>query len=407
LSKTVRQEDNISEKPTIAQVLHGMAVGGAEVLAARLARRLDSQFRFVFFCLDHRGALGDQLSADHYPVHVLGRRAGIDYRCAFRLGRLLRAERVTILHAHQYTPFFYSLMARHVRRRPAILFTEHGRHFPDYRRRKRVFINRFLLRRGDRVVAVGEAVRQALIANEGIAAERVQVIYNGVHLDPFLDRDQDRAAIRRELNVADETLLVLQVARLDYLKDHATAVRAFAEVVRVRPDACLLLVGEGPEAAKIREGIARLNLQRQVRLLGLRKDVPRLLAAADLVLLTSISEGIPLTVIEAMAAERPVVATTVGGVVEMVVDGETGLLAPAGDAPALARNILRLAEDPALARSLAKRGRARAMERFSEQQMLAAYEKLYEEMLGRPVTAWESEATCSGEPTGEPLAHSP
>src|SRR5438067_9821303 len=151
-----------ADKTTICQVLHGLWVGGAEVLAARLARQLGDRFRFVFVCLDELGTLGQELRAEGFPVEVLQRRAGLDWRCSLRLARFLRRERVDLVHAHQYTPFFYSLMARFLYRRPAVLFTEHGRHYPDYPRRKRMLANRFLLQRRDRVVGVGEAVRQAL-----------------------------------------------------------------------------------------------------------------------------------------------------------------------------------------------------------------------------------------------------
>ena len=171
-----------SAKPRICHVLHGLGVGGAEVLAARLARRLRDRYRFVFVCLDELGTLGGQLRAEGFPVHVVGRRAGVDVRCMRRLTRLLREERVDIVHAHQYTPFFYTLAARLFYRHAPVVFTEHGRFHPDYPRPKRILANRLLLERRDRVVAVGETVRQALVHNEGIAAERIDVIYNGIDL---------------------------------------------------------------------------------------------------------------------------------------------------------------------------------------------------------------------------------
>src|SRR5207253_8484624 len=129
--------------------------------------------------------------AEGFPVEVLGRKAGLDWACPLRLARLLRRERVDVLHAHQYTPFFYGLAARLATRfagsppRRPILFTEHGRHQPDYPRPKRMLANRLLLSRRDRVVGVGAAVRRALIANEGIPPRRVAVRYNGSDVDAF------------------------------------------------------------------------------------------------------------------------------------------------------------------------------------------------------------------------------
>jgi glycosyltransferase involved in cell wall biosynthesis len=358
-------------------------MGGAEVLAARLAHRLGTAYRFVFVCLDDLGSLGEQLRADGFPVHVLSRRAGVDCGLVYRLARVLRREQIDLVQAHQYTPFFYALAARLLYRRPPILFTEHGRAFPDYPRRKRIFANRLLLERRDRVVAVGKAVRQALIDNEGIPAERVTVIYNGVDVEALAKHRQERETVRRELAIDPEDLVLIQVARLDPLKDHGTAVRAMKKLVERRAQARLLLVGEGPERTGIEQAIRDGDLRANVLLLGLRTDVARLLSAADLFLLTSVSEGIPVTLIEAMAAGLPVISTSVGGVPEVVEDGTTGLLSPVGDPTCLAEQILRLAEDPPLRKCLGERGLARAGELFSETQMHKGYVQLYEEMLGQ------------------------
>jgi glycosyltransferase involved in cell wall biosynthesis len=365
---------------TVCQVLHTLNVGGAEMLAARLARRLKRECRFLFACLDERGTLGEALAGEGFPVHVLERRSGLDWRCAWRLGRLLRRERVDVIHAHQYTPFFYAVLARQLYRRAPIMFTEHGRHFPDYPRRKRMLFNRLMLRKRDRVVGVGKAVADALIANEGMPAPRVEVVYNGIDTDAFAAACADCAGLRRELDLREADFVIIQVARLDYLKDHAAAVRTMHRLASSTPRARLLLVGEGPERGKIEALVRELGLEGHVRFLGLRQDVARLLPAADVFLLTSISEGIPLTVIEAMAAGLPVVSTRVGGLAEVVEEGATGLLAPAGDDAALAAHLHRLVEDAELRRRLGQGGQIRAGALFSERQMHARYRDLYRQM---------------------------
>lgn len=366
---------------TVCQVLHGLEVGGAEVLAARLARELRGAFRFVFVCLDELGTLGESLASEGFPVRVLGRSGGVDWKCTARLAEFFRRERIDLVHAHQYTPFFYGITARLLYRKAPVLFTEHGRWFPDYRRPKRVVANRLLLERRDRVVGVGEAVRQALIRNEGLPASRVDVIYNGVDLSAFSGAAGDRDEARRELGLGPRQLTLVQVARLDALKDHATAVRTMKRVVAALPDARLLLVGGGPEGPAIRDLIRREGLDSHVRMLGLRTDVPRLLAAADVALLTSVSEGIPLTLIEAMGARLPVVSTDVGGVGEVVGAGGAGLLAPARDDGALAGHVLRLAADPDLRHQMGQLGFDRAHALFSERQMHDHYRRLFLEML--------------------------
>jgi glycosyltransferase involved in cell wall biosynthesis len=369
--------------PVICQLLHSLIVGGAEVLAARLARRLAGRHRFVFACLDGLGTLGRELRQEGFAVEVVDRRPGVDLGCMRRLARLWRTHQVDLVHAHQYTPFFYALAARGLHRRPPVLFTEHGRWFPDYPRRKRIFFNRLMLRRGDRVVAVGGSVRDALVKNEGIAGKRIQVVYNGVDVAAFDDQPTDRAALRARLGFGADELVILQVARLDYLKDHLTAIRTIQRVAAVRPDARLVLVGEGPERGKIEAEIGQRGVSSFVRLLGLRTDIAELLHASDLFLLTSISEGIPVTLIEALAARLPIVSTGVGGIGEVVEAGKTGLLAPSGDDAALADAVLQLANDATLRSRMGHQGHARAQAVFSEAQMHAGYQAVYEEMLGK------------------------
>src|SRR5262249_51673913 len=137
--------------PTICQLVHSLCVGGAEVLAMRLGRQLAADYRFVYACLDEIGTLGQELRQEGVTVVHLRRQPGLDWRCARRLRALLRDERVDIIHAPQYTPFFYAALARFPRRRPPIVFTEHGRWYPDLRSAKRVAANRVLLSRWDRV----------------------------------------------------------------------------------------------------------------------------------------------------------------------------------------------------------------------------------------------------------------
>lgn len=374
-------------KPTVCQVLHSLNVGGAEVLAARLAQELQSEVRCLFACLDDLGPLGEQLQKDGFQVEVLHRKPGLDFQVVRRLQSLARREKVDLFHAHQYTPFFYCAAGGFARRRPPILFTEHGRWHPDLPSKKRIAFNRCFLRRRDRVVGVGEAVRRALIENEGIPARRVEVIYNGVDLRPYEGTRPSRKLVRQELGLPQEAFVVIQVARLDHLKDHPTAIRTMARLAEQIPGSRLLLVGAGPEQSRIEQEIAKHNIAGNVQLLGLRSDVSRLLAAADVFLLTSVSEGIPLTLIEAMAARLPIVSTSVGGVGEVVRHEETALLAPSGDDEALAAALVRLARDPHLADRLGAAGVRIAHERFSEQQMHRQYRRLYEEMTLAAVSA--------------------
>ncbi len=369
--------------PVIAHAMHRLYVAGAEVLAADLARKLKGQFRFVFLCLDEIGPLGQQLASEGLAVMGLDRKPGIDWALAKRLRRAIRTHHVDLIHAHQYTPFFYASLSRGLGTRPRILFTEHGRHYPDYRRIKRVMANKFLLRADDRVTSVGQFVKQVLIDHEGLPGDRIQVAYNGIDARRFETAvtDQTRTAVRQELAVRSDQLVVLQVARLHPIKDHATAVRALALAVREVPDALLVLVGDGQQREAIQTLGRQLGVAEHLRLLGVRQDIPRLMAASDMFVLSSLSEGVSVTLLEAMAAGLPIAATDVGGNSEIVVHQETGLLSPRRDEQALARHLVTLLKNAALRRQMGQAGRDRVNRRFTQEQMHQAYTQIYRQML--------------------------
>ena len=347
-----------------------------------MVRQLNPDYRCVVAVLDEVGELGEQLRADGFTVEHLHRQPGIDRGCAKRLDAFARRENVSLLHAHQYTPFFQAMLSRGLMGKRPVLLTEHGRHVPDLPSRKRSLVNRLLLRKQDRLIGCGGAVRQALIDNEGLPAERVDVIYNGVDLNAFSQATADaRTRIRREFGFSEDDFVVVQVARLHELKDHQTALDTIAVARRTVPAVRLLIVGEGDERPTIEAGIRQKNLEHHVRLAGGRGDVADLLAAADAFLMSSISEGIPLTIIEAMAAELPVVSTAVGGIPEMITSERNGFLAPARQPAELARCLVSLAQSPSLRKKIGTAGRRTAEEQFSLTGMLNGYRRLYEEMI--------------------------
>lgn len=371
----------------IAHVLHRLYLAGAEVLAADLARQVRSQhgdrFRFVFLCLDELGPLGRTLEDEGFAVVDLKRKPGVDWSVARRLRGWVKHHRIDLLHAHQYTPFFYAAVSRAWRTRPPILFTEHGRHYPDYRRPKRVLANRFLLRRHDRVTAVGQFVKQALVAHEGIAGQRVDVVYNGINPSRFTSDQTDatRAAARAELQLSDDQMMILQVARFHPVKDHATCIKAFAQVVPQAPQAVLCFAGDGEDRDKAEALAGELGVAGQVRFLGVREDIPRWMAAADVFVLSSLSEGVSVTLLEAMASRLAIACTDVGGNGEVVAHQQTGLLSPRRDDQALAKNLLTLLQDAPQRRRMGEAGWQRLMELFTQQRMHEAYLNLYQQML--------------------------
>lgn len=371
------------ERPTIVHVLHTLNAAGAEVLVRDLCGATADRYRSVVIALDGEGPLRAALEARGVMVHVLHRRPGLDWSCARRIATIARQAEAAIIHAHQYTPFFYAAIARLIgARRGRLVFTEHGRHYPDGRRWKRVLANRLLARLAHRITAVGESVAQKLARNEGIARRRIEVIHNGVDPDrfPALSEDQ-RAAARREIGVDRDETLFLHVAGFRPVKDHVSAVRAFARLRDAGSNAVLAFAGTGPTQADAEQLAESLGVADRVRFLGARDDVPRLWAAADAGLLTSLSEGISVAALEAMAAGRAMIATDVGGNPEIIADGRTGRLVPRGDEKAIADAMRQLANDPDLRLAMGRAARQRLEARFTERAMHEAFDRLYRSLL--------------------------
>ncbi|MCG8511655.1 MAG: glycosyltransferase, partial [Rhodospirillales bacterium] len=352
-------------------------------LAASLARQLSDEYRFVFICLDGIGQLGETLASEGFTVASMERKPGVDMSLPQRIRRFRKQTGVQLIHAHQYTPFFYAAASRHIGARPPILFTEHGREYPDRRRPKRVLANKVLIKRRDRVTAVGAYIALLVAQNEGIASRRIEGIYNGIEPADFapIDRDAARAAARFALQIDADAPLVMQVARFHPVKDHATAIHAFAHLVTGLPDARLVLIGDGERRPQIEALIDDYHIREKVLLAGRRPDVSRLLPAADVFMLSSLSEGISVTLLEAMAAGAPIAATAVGGNVEVVEHGRTGLLSPRGDAAALAENLRLLLIDTNLRHRMADAAHAKLHEQFLQSTMHNAYRRAYDQML--------------------------
>ena len=359
-------------------VLHVMQVAGAEMLVAETIRRLGLRIDPVVFCLDAVGPLGERLRSEGVAVVAFSRRPGLDLGVSRRMAREIRERRLDVLHAHQYTPFFYGAIAARLSGvRPRVIFTEHGRHYPDVVSARRRWTNQWVLDRlADDVNAVCEFSARHLAEQDGFDVRRIAVIENGIDA-PLYGRAVDVAVVRRRLGLDPGRRYVATVARFHPVKDHATLIRAFADCVRTRPDVDLLLVGDGALRADLEQLSAELGLRDRVRFLGVRDDVAAILGAVDVFALTSLSEAASLTLLEAMASELPVVVTAVGGNPEIVRDGVDGLLVPRGDTGAIAAAVGRLLNDPGLAQRLGQSAAARVRSLFQLDRTIERYYALY------------------------------
>ena len=373
----------LGEPLRIGFVLHSMGVAGAEVLVSAILERARGELQPTIFCLDSIGELGRRLQTEGVELRLLERRPGVDPRLPGRLARSIREHGVRLVHAHQYTPFFYAALAK-LRPRSdfKLVLTEHGRHYPDRVSRRRRVANRWLLaQRADAITGCSDFSRQGLARNDGFPEQRIQLIPNGIDLARFPPASGDRRERRQALGLAADRDLIVCVARFHPVKDHPTLVRAFARLAGRRSDVDLALVGEGELRGDLEEQVATLGLRDRVHFLGVRRDVGDVLRAADVFCMTSLSEAASLTVLEAMASSTPVVLTHVGGNPELVRPGDEGLLVPRGDDEATAEALDRLLADREEAARMGRAGRRRVEAEFDLQRTVEAYLQLYRRTL--------------------------
>jgi glycosyltransferase involved in cell wall biosynthesis len=350
-------------KTRVLEVLATLKRAGAERTAVTLATRLD---RARFECEQvslydaFPGGLEPELEAAGVAVRHLGKRPGFDPRMYPRLARVLREFRPTIVHTHSYV-LRYALPVS----RCGIVHTVHNLAHREVDLVGRM-LNRVALRRGVQFVAIGREVARSFLETYG--AEPAALIPNGVDVAA---PQVGRAEWRRTHGFSDDDVLIVSVARLDPQKNPLLLMNALPDDARCH----LLLVGDGSLASEVRR-----RASYRVHVLGVRADIPDILFASDVFALASDYEGLPVSVIEAMAAGLPVVATAVGGVPELVEHERTGLLVPPRDRAGLARAIERLALDASLRKTMGARAVLRSRE-FGAARMIESYAALFEGMV--------------------------
>jgi glycosyltransferase involved in cell wall biosynthesis len=339
-------------------------MGGQEKLLVEFARHANRRrFELLMVSLGGRGELADDIEALGWPVVALNMPAGFHPGLVLRLVDTFFRWGVDVVHTHDIRPHLYATPAAVLAGVRRVIHTRHYGLAQHLSRRQTVAVNALALLTDPFVCVSRDSARMAIA--QGVSPRKVMVVHNGIDLEGFRPaHDADGPAVT--------------VARLSPEKDMATLLQATALVLRDDPAFRLEIAGDGVCLPALRQTAERLNLGRAVTFRGQVRDVPALLARAGLFVLPSLAEGISLTLLEAMASGLAVATTRVGGNPEVVVDGETGLLVPPADPPALAAALLRLRRDAGLRRRMGEAGRRRVEQHFAARAMVAAYEALYE-----------------------------
>jgi glycosyltransferase involved in cell wall biosynthesis len=351
--------------------------GGAETVLLHLARALRDRGHTVVPVV--RGVskgkawLQGQLRACGIEPELWYLRHPIDWKCVQGLMEIFRRRGVDVVHSHEFTMAVYGAAAARLTRRPYLITMHGGRNFAARWRRRAAL--RWAIRHSRATVAVSRSAADFLETSLQLPRHSVGVVPNGIAYRPG-----EPARVRDELGLAPGEPLLVAVGSLYPVKGHIVLLKALA-LLRAECPALewkAAIAGRGGEEAALRAFMAQNGLESRVKLLGYRTDVPDVLAAADIWVMPSLSEGMPLSLLEAMFAGNAIVASHVGGIPEVVEDGREALLSPPGDAASLAQRLRRLIEDRDLRAALAREAEARAMRDFRLDQTVSEYERLYE-----------------------------
>ena len=318
----------------------------------------------------------DEAQQRGIPVLPMAMKGKFDLGAIRKLARYLKAERIQVVNTHSGIDSWIGALAAKLAGTPVLIRTRHL-NIPL----KRAWHN-FVHFLPDSLVTCGETMSRHLAEDCGFPEKQLTSIPTGIDFPQFTPT-HSRQETRQALDIPDGDFLVLMVGVIRSVKRHEIALRAFRRLLDRHPAAQLVLAGEGPMQERMEQLAAKLAIADRVHFIGYREDVPDLLRAADLVLLTSSSEGVPQAVTQALGMGVPVVATAVGGVPELVIHERTGLLVPPEDPQAAAVAMARLADDPALATRLGEEGRRHVMAEFSLEAMLDKTERLYRALLQR------------------------
>jgi glycosyltransferase involved in cell wall biosynthesis len=370
-------------KPThVLQVVDSLGIGGAERQVYELIRKLVTDgFRVSVICCE-TGPFADDLARISVPVVRLPWRSRIDPMLLARMIKALRRDPPQIVHTHLFKSDFHGRFAATLTGVPVVVSTLHSCN--DWA--KNCFFGTtygMTTRQADQIIAVADEVREYAIRYFHIKPSRVITIPNGVDVNRFQNNESASRRLRVELGIAANVPLIGIVARLDPPKDHKTFLMAAAMVRQAIPTTRFVVVGEGPLRQSLVKLANELGLAKSVIFCGHRNDIPAIMSALDILVMSSLYEGLPVALLEGMAASRPIISTAVGGIPGLVAEGETGLLVPPANPETLAGACIRLIGDPDLRIHMGKTGNAQVRKKYSLDEMNAKVISLYSLLLSQ------------------------
>lgn len=361
----------------VLHIVVSLNIGGLETFIIDLIRKGSGATKGHVVCLESLGNLG--AIVDNIPIISLEKKPGIHFDCVRKIRTIAKEFEIDIIHTHNEGPHFYGAIAGFLCGIP-VVHTRHGIH--DIGSKKKMLLEKFSSLLSKKVVGVSQDVSNLYLTKLRVSPSKIITILNGIDTSSFAPRIANRQILISE-KISLNAIIIGIVARLVSIKDHQTLFRACQIVAHSYSNFHLVVIGDGPEKNTLVELSKQLNLDGTIIFLGARYDIADLLNCFDIFTLSSLSEGISITLLEAMACELPVVATKVGGNPEVIQDEVTGFLVPPAKPAALAEKLLLLMRDVGCRKSMGAAGRIRILENFNIQKSVDHYEECYNQVLGR------------------------
>ena len=373
-------KDSIYTK-NVVHLIEDMGVGGLERNVALIAENLDpAKFNVSVWCLGEGGAIADELIEKGGDLRILNLPSYHRPENILKLVNKLKANKVHILHTHGYFANTMGRLAAIIARTPKRFAHIQNSHWTSEERKKRNYmIDRVLSLFCNRIIACSEVSRKYQIEVAKIHPNKIVTIHNCTNMKIF-DPCKSWPGIRQEFGFTDKNIIIASVGRLTEVKGHRFLIKATQKIIKQFPEARVLIVGDGVERKNLQTQVRELSLGRHIYFLGTRHDIPNILSSVDIFVQPTLTrEGLPLAITEAMASEKPVLATDVGGVSEAVIEGMTGVLVPPGNHDDLAEGLIYLLSNPLRRKEIAIEGRKICLEKFSLDKMIKKIEAVYTE----------------------------
>ena len=307
----------------VLHITYDMRIGGTEMVLKNIIEgNTASDIEMSIFCIEAPlGPWGEELRESGVQIAIHERKPGFDLSLIKALRQHIKASNSDVVHCHQYTPWVYGAIAAAFTK-AKVIFTEHGRFYPDSSSLKRKFVNPLLLKLTEHVTAISKATKQALVDYEFIPANAIQVVYNGIQ--PLTVDEAECRRFREILTLRDKTIVFGTIARLDPIKNQRMMSAAFARLLNTHPGAALIIVGDGEERASLEKQGTELGIADSVRFTGYINNPANVLGIMDVFLLSSLSEGTSMTLLEAMSLKKPCIVTDAGGNKEIIQHNKNG-----------------------------------------------------------------------------------